>query len=244
MMLRPFFSFYGCKWRDAPHYPAPIYDRIFEPFAGGAGYSTRHYQKSVVLIECDPEIAELWRWLISASQDDVLALPLEVPSTVDALSLPPGPAALIGFWLNHGTNAPRQSPSAWMRSGTRNDSFWGEVVRGRVSSQVGAIKHWSILEGDFTDAEDEEATWFLDPPYANLAGSRYRCKFTRHRELGAWAVQRRGQVIACENVGATWLPFQPWRTVKANESRTGGKKSEEAIWFGGPQPPTQGSLFT
>jgi hypothetical protein len=32
--LRPFFSFYGGKWRIARHYPTPKYDIIIEPFAG------------------------------------------------------------------------------------------------------------------------------------------------------------------------------------------------------------------
>jgi hypothetical protein len=40
--VRPFFSFFGSKWRVAPHYPAPERDLIIEPFAGSAGYSLRH----------------------------------------------------------------------------------------------------------------------------------------------------------------------------------------------------------
>ena len=33
--LRPFFGFYGGKWRDSPrHYPPPAHTRIIEPFAG------------------------------------------------------------------------------------------------------------------------------------------------------------------------------------------------------------------
>jgi hypothetical protein len=33
--LRPFFGFYGGKWRDAlKHYPPPEHDTIIEPFAG------------------------------------------------------------------------------------------------------------------------------------------------------------------------------------------------------------------
>ena len=35
MTLRPFFSYYGGKWRSAvKHYPAPEFDQIVEPFAG------------------------------------------------------------------------------------------------------------------------------------------------------------------------------------------------------------------
>jgi hypothetical protein len=37
-------------------------------------------------------------------------------------------------------------------------------------------------------------------------------------------------VIVCENEGATWLPFEPFRKTKANESRHGHKVSAEAIY--------------
>ena len=244
MSLLPFICFYGGKWRDAPNYPAPVFGRVFEPFAGGAGYSTRHHTRDIVLIEADPEIAGMWRWLIRASEADVLALPDVVPTTVRDLGLEPGPSALIGFWMNKGTSTPRQSPSRWMRDGTRADSFWGRQVRSRLAAQVGAIKHWTIIQGDFADAADDDATYFVDPPYSGPAGLCYRRRFTRFVELGAWCRERahRGQVIACENEGATWLPFEPHRAVKANESRTGGKRSREVRWFGGVQPPQQRAL--
>ena len=40
--LRPFFCYYGGKWRAAPKYPPPEHDTIVEPFAGAAGYATRY----------------------------------------------------------------------------------------------------------------------------------------------------------------------------------------------------------
>ena len=150
--LRPFFSFYGGKWRAAPHYPKPRYSRTIEPFAGSAGYSTRYYLNDVVLVEKDPIIAGLWRWLIGASGDEILALPLEIPTTVRDLGLAPGPSALIGFYCNNGATAPMQSPSAWMRQGTNVGSFWSAKVRARIADQVGAIRHWTIIEGDYTEA--------------------------------------------------------------------------------------------
>jgi len=33
-MLKPFWQYYGGKWRAAPHYPKPRHDTIVEPFAG------------------------------------------------------------------------------------------------------------------------------------------------------------------------------------------------------------------
>lgn len=229
--MDPFFCFYGGKWRAAPHYPTPQYNRVIEPFAGAAGYATRHSERDVVLVEADPVIAGLWRWLISATPEEILALPLKIPTTVRDLGLAPAPSALIGFWINKGAASPRQRPSAWMRQGLRPRSFWGPEIRARIAAQVGAIRHWTVVEGDFTETPDEEATYFVDPPYVG-AGVHYRKRFARHAELGEWCRARRGQVIACENVGATWLPFEPFKAIKATESRTGGKRSAEAIWCG------------
>jgi len=234
--LRPFFSFYGGKWRAAPHYPKPRYSRTIEPFAGSAGYSTRYHLNDVVLVEKDPIIAGLWRWLIKASGDEILALPLEIPTTVRDLGLAPGPSALIGFYCNNGATAPMQSPSAWMRQGTNVGSFWSAKVRARIADQVGAIRHWTVIEGDYTEAPAKEATYFVDPPYANKAGSYYRTKFTEHAALGGWCRTRPGQVIACENDGATWLPFRHFRDIQSNPSKRGKGRSAEAVWLSDEHP--------
>ena len=66
--MRPFFGFYGGKWRDAPkYYPVPEYDTIVEPFAGSAGYSVRYGDRNVVLGEKDDIIFGVWDYLIRAS---------------------------------------------------------------------------------------------------------------------------------------------------------------------------------
>ncbi len=64
-MIRPFFSFYGSKWRDAPrHYPA--YSSIIEPFAGSAGYALRYADLQVTLCDADPVIVGVWSYLINS----------------------------------------------------------------------------------------------------------------------------------------------------------------------------------
>lgn len=229
MGLKPFFCFYGGKWRAAPRYPAPQHHRVIEPFAGAAGYATRHHRADVVLVETDPLIAGLWRWLIGASEREILTLPHEVRTTVQDLGLAPGPSALIGFWLNKGVSSPRQRPSAWMREGRRPRSFWGPEVRQRIASQVGAIRHWTLIEGDYSEAPDDDATWFVDPPYQR-AGQHYRRSLLDYGALAGWCRGRRGQVIVCENEGADWLPFEPHLSIKAREGRGGGRVSAEAMW--------------
>lgn len=95
----PFFYYYGGKWRIAKKYPGPIFPRIIEPFAGAAGYSSRYYQKEVLLCDLDPIIAGLWKYLLKSSPNDIMSLPTNI-SHVDELSVCQEAKWLIGFFLN------------------------------------------------------------------------------------------------------------------------------------------------
>jgi len=228
----PLFSFYGGKWRAGKRYPQPLHDTIVEPFAGSAGYSMRHAGRRVILVERDPAVVGTWRWLLEATPSEILSLPDLAPGqTVDDLSLCQEARWFIGWWLNKGAASPCKSPSSWMRSGIRPNSYWGRAVRERVARDVEHARHWQIIEGDYRDAPDIEATWFIDPPYSGAAGRLYRHgKDLDYSALAAWCRQRQGQAIVCENVGADWLPFRPFSTIKSNPSRRGRGYSAEAIW--------------
>lgn len=76
--LRPFFTFYGAKWRSAPHYPTPTHGTIIEPFAGSAGYAVRWADRRVVLVDADPVIAGLWTYLTRVSAAEIRSLPADV----------------------------------------------------------------------------------------------------------------------------------------------------------------------
>lgn len=66
MILRPFFNFYGSKWRFARYYSPPEYARLVEPFAGSASYSLHYPERQVELYDVDPVIAGVWAYLIAA----------------------------------------------------------------------------------------------------------------------------------------------------------------------------------
>lgn len=242
---RPFLSFYGAKWRMASRLPPPAYPLIIEPFAGSLGYSVRHGASGKVLgVERDPTIAAVWRWLFSASPDDVRNLPLLDPDNDVRLltGLDPAARGLIGFWLNKGMTAPCNRPSKWMRNPLpgRLETFWGEGIRERIARQLPLIADWSIIEGDYTESPDVEATWLIDPPYQGAPGSRYKFgnKGIDYAALGEWCRSRRGQVIVCEHAGADWLPFEPVSFAVKAAANGGGSYSDEAIWM--PQLESEG----
>ena len=224
----PFFTFYGGKWRAAPHYPLPTNDIIIEPFAGAAGFATRYPDRKVILYDLDPVIAGIWNYLIHVSQADIRSLPIDV-TNVDDLNIPQEAKWLIGFWLNKGAASPCKTPSLWMRQKIRPNSFWGEAIRSRIATQVTEIRHWIVKNEAYSEINNITATWFIDPPYS-VQGRYYRYNSVDYGSLGAWCESRHGQVIVCEQEGAEWLPFQPFRTIKANEGGNGKRFSNEVIW--------------
>lgn len=229
--LRPFFGYYGGKWRDAlKHYPAPRYGTIVEPFAGSAGYALRYADRDVVLCELDPIVAAVWQYLIRVKPKEILAIPDLAPDgSVDDLTINQEAKWLVGFWLNRAASSPRKRPSRWMRDGIRPGSFWGSRVRETIASQVETIRHWKVYNCSYADCpEPGPATWFVDPPY-QLAGKYYRfsSEGLDFSALAGWCRSRAGQVLVCENAGATWLPFRDLADVKTTRA---GRRSMEVLW--------------
>jgi hypothetical protein len=228
--LRPFWYYFGGKWRAAPKYPPPRYKTIVEPFAGAAGYSMLWHDRDIVLCDKDPTIAGLWRWLISADSEEILALPDLLPGQkVRDLGLHPAAAALMGFWCNNGVTTPRQSNSKWSRALGKNG--WCRE-RGRfIAAQLPYIRHWRVVDGDYSTLPNNEATWMVDPPY-QVMGSfyKYGAKAIDFASLGDWCATRQGQVIVCENAGARWLPFRDFATFRAVRRPGRTTRSVEVVW--------------
>lgn len=235
MILQPFFRYYGGKWRAvrAGRYPQPLHKHIVEPFAGAAGYALNFPDLDVTLVERDPVIAGIWRWLVSTSPDEVRSIPLV--DSVDDLPewVPMGARDLIGFSMNT-ASSPRRTLSAGLRrlrEQGRKFYGWSESLRERVATQVPYIKHWRVNQGDWTLAVQyirPATTWFVDPPYVG-AGKHYKFgpDHVNYGLLAEWCQRLPGQVVVCEQSGADWLPFRDIGSIKANPR---SRVSREAVW--------------
>ena len=229
--LRPFFGFYGGKWRDARSYPAPMHRTVVEPFAGSAGFSVRHAHLDIVLCEADPVIASVWTYLTKVKPKEILKIP-DVPlnGTVEDLNLVQEAEWLVGFWLNRGAPRPRKRPSKWMRDRIRPGSFWGDRARETIASQVEYIRHWKVHNCSYEHCPVlGPATWFVDAPYQR-AGKHYvyGSEGLDFNTLGHWCRSRAGQVIVCEGAGADWLPFRGLAEIKTTRA---GRRSKEVVWI-------------
>lgn len=225
--LRPFFPYFGSKWRIAGLYPRPKYRQIIEPFAGSAGYSLAYHWHDVTLIDADDNIADVWDYLIHVSSSEVLSIP-DVPAgtTVDDVNLTSEQKKLVGFWLNATPTYPCKRLTAnAAKYPTHN--YWGDDVKFRIASQVGCIRHWRVKHGIYCSQDNATATWFIDPPY-HRSGKAYRFGSKRldYEQLGEWCSVRNGQAIVCEQDGARWLPFCALASTRAMAGR-----SNEVVWL-------------
>lgn len=219
------WSYYGSKNRLSKYYPEPRHDIIIEPFAGAAYYSLRYFERNIILIDKNPDIISIWEYLQQCSINDIDSLPKLVkgdkikPSDFDCT----GQYNLMRFLITQGSHHGSSLVSPW--GGLRLESN----IK-RIKKNLFKIKHWLILEGDYTSSPNNLATWFIDPPYF-IGGHKYPYsnKKINYGCLANWIKTRRGQVIACENTSASWMDFMPIKSQRGVQFTT-----TEAIWTNYP----------
>lgn len=216
------FYYYGRKKQLARRYKDPQYDVIVEPFAGSAAYSLYgdRWKKRVILYEKDPKVAEIWEWLINEATDvSILNLPL----------LKKGEKSSEFLHIIHAATkmAFKYKTIKTTEVLARN---W-EISRRLMSQNIFKVKHWEIHCSDYSDAQNIEATWFIDPPYKGSAGEGYQygSSLIDYASLSSWALSRRGQVIFCEGSEGNYLPFQALCSSKG----VAGKSSKEFVFYDG-----------
>ena len=109
-----------------------------------------------------------------------------------------------------------------------------EISRRVMAASVEKVKHWTIACGDYREAPDIAATWFIDPPYKGGPGDGYKFGSDSfdYEALADWTQSRKGQVIACEGANGDYLPFIPLRVHMGVAS----KRSEEKVWLRNGEP--------
>ena len=158
------FYYYGRKKQIARHYPEPAYDTIVEPFAGAAAYALYgdRWQREVLLIERDPRVAEIWQWLVETAMPDAIrALP----------ELKVGEKSSEFLHIIHAVTKMAFKYKT-IKVTPVLERNW-EISKRVMAANLHKVKHWRIVCGDYTEAPDIDATWFIDPPYKSHPGTGY-----------------------------------------------------------------------
>lgn len=232
LLIKTMFYYYGRKKQIVKYYPDPNFDSIIEPFAGSAAYSLHedNWKKNVILIEKDERVASLWEWLIAkATPEEILRMPdLEIGEKSSEFLHIIHAATKMAFQYRTIKITPVLA---------RN---WS-ISKRYIANNLFKVKHWQIICGDYTEAPDIEATWFIDPPYRKESGKGYRYGSDRldYKSLAEWALKRKGEIICCEGEYGDYLPFQPLR----NSKGVAGKMSKEVIFYKSPIKENQLTLF-
>jgi len=219
------FSYYGSKSKIVQYYPSPTCDKIIEPFAGSARYSLRYWEKDILLVDKYKVIVDVWHYLQQASASDILGLPiLEQGQFLTDFNLSESEKLFMGFIIACAGITPRNKISPFVY---RDLSSRLKFRIKETAANLYKIKHWKIIHGSYEDLENENATWFIDPPY-QIGGNHYResNKNLDFNSLANWCKSRNGQVIVCENTKATWMNFKPILQIQG----VSNTNTTEAIW--------------
>lgn len=221
---RSMWSYYGSKKSIVGYYPPPKYGKVIEPFVGAGAYSLRYWDRDVTIMDKYDVVYMIWKWLQRCEISDILRLPHHINpgETLDDYKFDCIEAKLLmGFLIAKGIERPRVKPTdraIISRPNTINYTL------GKIKRDLHKIKHWDILHGSYDELPNEEATWFVDPPY-QFGGSTYVENKIDFGLLADWCRSREGQVIVCENTRADWMDFKPMIENKGTHKRT-----TEAIW--------------
>jgi hypothetical protein len=219
-------------------YPKPLHDNIKEVFAGSAQYSLKYFDRDITIIDKNPKIVAIWKWLQFASEKDILGLP-DIPANLDTnyLNLSEAERDFLGFQWNPGNAYPCRKIGNYRNT----DPLYWKKQRAVLSVSLYKIKHWEICCGDYSNTENTtKSTWFIDPPY-QFGGNKYPFGVQKinHSHLRDWILSLKGQVIVCENAQANWMNFTPLVNIQGASN----KPSTECIWTGVPRS-IQSELFT
>src|SRR5689334_19842071 len=197
------FYYYGAKNLLARYYPEPKHNLIIEPFAGSAAYSVYHLHRNIhlnaLLIEKDIVVHNLWKWLFSCTEEDIITYP--VPKIGEYTT---------DFFIMTCAVSNAVSKCKKLKFSTRLERVF-EIQKKRILKLFHIRNRIEIKHANYDEVENDCATWFIDPPYqvqntnpntifAHGNGYSKICNSDclDYVKLGEWCQEREGQVIACE----------------------------------------------
>lgn len=147
-------------------------------------------------------------------------------STED-LAIPQEAKWFLGWRIKKAQAAPPTVRSGWSKGyeTIHKRPFWSDSYKLQLAGQLRYIRHWKVYHKSYAEAPDEDAFWFIDPPY-QVAGRGYVYRDVDYAHLAAWCKSRTGRVVVCENRGADWLPFRDFSRLRANTK----KLTVEVVW--------------
>lgn len=225
------FSYYGSKSKVVDLYPSPKFGKIIEPFAGSARYSLKYFDRDVLLVDKYQVVVDVWHYLQQASVKDIDGLPkITAGKDIREYKLSNGEQLLLSFLTAKGQANPQYIVSSFavhIGEGRKENAYQYQL--NFIKNNLFKIRHWKIVCGDYQEIENQEACWFIDPPYQE-GGRYYKFNVIDYSILSSWCQSRDGQIIVCENTKATWLPFYPMRQIQGARSTM----TTEAIWSNMP----------
>lgn len=116
-----------------------------------------YLDKKVKLYDTNPKIYLVWKYLIEATKEQILALPdIETGQKVTDFNLSEAEKYLIGFCINPGSSCPKITASKRCK--------WTKYKE-NIANTVDKIKHWEIYQDSYENIPNQVATWHIDPPY-------------------------------------------------------------------------------
>lgn len=233
---RSLFSYYGSKSKVIHLYSRPRHKTIVEPFAGSGAYSLYWSRgRRVILNDLNKPTYKIWKFLQKHSTAELLdLLPDRLDKGTDIRDLARFGTGLFYFlrcWGAQGIGGIDGDNTVGHKIVTEFGSVCSSRIKQSIKTLHTPVPSWTILCKDYSELKNQEATWFVDPPYNNEAGRRYHDNQIDYDHLAHWCKSRKGFVIVCENEGADWLPFRP--LVKARPRASYEQKinkSIEVIW--------------
>lgn len=228
----PLFKWFGSKWLSSRKYPTPEEDSIFEPFAGSASFSLRHWKKKICIYEENKHLQDLWKWLINeATNTSIMEIPCNLPTgfNIKSLDISYGQMLLLKNWQRTNNYGNCWTISPW----GNKPGQWTLNTKNRVARDVEFVKDWKFEKPSYT----EGGFYFIDPPYQYNYNYGFK-QFDYIELLSDIKKIPAGHILACEAICPktgtvpNYLPFKFFGDrITSRRKKENNHHSKELMYF-------------